>query len=273
MDVCRKSKYTNFPYQKESVKLPDWTLDIFSSILDGPLTVILGNLEIMKLEIEKLATQFPISQFLISKISITRRNGESLLRLINQILDLAKLESKNLKINYIQGDVLTYLKYIAESLHSLANAQNVMLRVESDQPNIVMDYDPERFLQIIHNLLSNAIKFTPSGGKVILHADVQDNWLHISVTDSGAGIPADELPHLFERFFQAKNQEHAKAGGTGIGLSLTSELVKAMGGKISVESEVGVGCTFLVKLPVTNTSVFTDKTPQFSSKERFTINT
>ena len=235
-----------------------------------PLTVILGNLEIEKLEIEKQAKQVDapiysressISQFLnflISKNAIIRRNSESLLRLINQILDLAKLESKTLKINYIQGDALTFLKYIAESLHSLANAQNLMLRVESDQPAIVMDYDPERLLQIVHNLLSNAVKFTPSGGKVVMRADVKDKWLHLSVLDSGVGIPADELPHLFERFFQAKNQEHSKAGGTGIGLSLTHELVKALGGEISVVSTVGSGTTFLVKLPITNKSVFSE---------------
>jgi DNA-binding response OmpR family regulator len=154
--------------------------------------------------------------------------------------------------------VLTFLKYIAESLHSLANAQNLMLRVESDQTAIVMDYDPERLLQIVHNLLSNAIKFTPSGGRVVMRADVKDKWLHLSVSDSGVGIPPDELPHLFERFFQAKNQEHSKAGGTGIGLSLTHELVKALGGEISVVSTVGSGTTFLVKLPITNKSVFSE---------------
>ncbi len=218
-----------------------------------PLTVILGMGEQLAKEETDVQKK--------GMLGLIKRNGESLLRLISQLLDLAKLESKALKINNIQGDVLTYLKYIAESLHSLANAQNVLLRVESKKREIVMDYDPERFLQVIHNLLSNAIKFTPSGGKVMLRVDVQDNWLHISVTDSGVGIPEDELPHLFERFFQAKNQEHAKAGGTGIGLSLAAELVRAMGGSISVESTVGVGSTFLVKLPVTNTSAFTEKTP------------
>ncbi len=224
-----------------------------------PLTVILG----MGDQLTKVETDAQKKGML----SLIKRNGESLLRLINQLLDLAKLESNTLKINYLQGDVLSYLKYIAESLHSLANAQNVMLRVESDHLSIVMDYDPERFLQVIHNLLSNAIKFTPSGGKVILRANLHDKWLHVSVSDSGAGIPANELPHLFERFYQAKNQEHAKVGGTGIGLSLTSELVKAMGGDISVESEVGVGSTFSVKLPVTNTAAFTDKTPGTGLKD------
>jgi signal transduction histidine kinase/CheY-like chemotaxis protein/AraC-like DNA-binding protein len=244
-----------------------------------PLTVILGNLEIMKLEIGKQVAEFPIywressiSQFLISKISMTRRNAESLLRLINQILDLAKLESNSLKINYINGDVLPYLRYISESLHSFANAQNVMLRVESSETQIVMDYDPERLLQIVHNLLSNAIKFTPSGGRVTLFAGMRDEEsgmkgqrtssliphstsLVLTVSDTGVGISPEDLPLIFDRFYQANNQVpplggRGAAGGTGIGLALTRELVKAMDGEITVKSELSKGTTFTVRLPI-----------------------
>ncbi len=132
-----------------------------------PLTVILGMAEQAKLEIEKLG--IANFQSLTSKLNLVKRNGENLLRLINEILDLAKLENNSLKMNYVQGDVLPYLRYIAESMHSLADTKNVTLKVESDESAIVMDYDPERLLQIIHNLLSNAVKFTPSGGKVVLH--------------------------------------------------------------------------------------------------------
>ncbi len=211
-----------------------------------PLTVISGMAELIEQQPAK------------AKELITR-SSEGLLRLINQILDLAKLESNALKLNYIQGDVLPYLRYISESLHSLANAQNVLVRVASDQAAIVMDYDPERLLQIVHNLLSNAIKFTPSGGRVVLRAERRINHgdfknhhdLILQVSDTGAGIPTKDLPKIFDRFYQANNLEHAKAGGTGIGLSLTKELVKAMGGEISLESEVGKGAIFTVRLPVT----------------------
>lgn len=209
-----------------------------------PLTVILGMSEQLVNDVK--------DQNQIKKIGLIKRNGDNLLRLINQILDLSKLESNTLKLNYIHGDVLAYLKYIVESLHSLANAQNLLLRVESDQVKIEMDYDPERILQITFNLLSNAIKFTPSGGKIILKADLNGSWFHLSISDTGVGIPEDEIPFLFERFFQAKNQEHTKSGGSGIGLSLVSELVKAMGGFINVESKIGVGSKFSIRLPVTN---------------------
>ncbi len=222
-----------------------------------PLTVILGTADQLKQAVdqsEEKTNAGPPPGFLLSKIALLRRNGANLLRLVNQILDLAKLENNTLKINYIRGDVLAYLRYVAESLHSLANARNVLLRVESRSAAIDMDYDPERLMQIAHNLLSNAIKFTPSGGRVILRADETHAEglprLQLSVADSGAGIPSEELPRIFDRFYQAQNQGNV-SGGTGIGLSLTKELVKAMGGNISVVSTVGKGSVFTVELPIT----------------------
>jgi signal transduction histidine kinase/DNA-binding response OmpR family regulator/ligand-binding sensor domain-containing protein len=207
-----------------------------------PLTVILGVSE-------QLEDQLKVPDAK-TKMGLIRRNGQNLLRLINEILDLAKLETNSLKLQYIHGDLLSYLKYIAESLHSLSNSQNVMLRVDSKEAVIRMDYDPDRILQIVHNLLSNAIKFTPSGGKVIMRADIRHENLELTVTDTGVGIASDDLPFIFDRYFQAKNQQHSKSGGTGIGLSLTRELVRAMGGDIKVESALGKGSTFSVTLPI-----------------------
>jgi signal transduction histidine kinase/DNA-binding response OmpR family regulator len=231
-----------------------------------PLTVILGMTD--RLMKESKTTDQPLT--------LIKRNSENLLRLINQILDLAKLESHDLKLNYVQGNVLSYIKYISESLHSMANAQNVMLRVESEQSQILMDYDPERMLQIIHNLLSNAIKFTPSGGKVIISVSQSGKELTFSVTDSGIGIPAESLPFVFDRFYQADNkdfdQQRARisaSGGTGIGLSLTKELIQAMGGAISVVSPLPgnkPGTSFTVKLPVTNTANLVE-VPTFDTSE------
>ena len=217
-----------------------------------PLTVILGTTQ-------QLSDQ-PFEPPVRNKLKLIRRNGENLLRLINQLLDLAKLESRSLKINYEQGDVLAYLRYITESLHSFADVQKVMMRVESSESSIVMDYDPERLLQIVYNLLSNAVKFTPSGGEVVLRAatvkpeGAASPFLQITVTDTGVGIPTEDLPYIFDRFYQANNLEKAKAGGTGIGLSLTRELVGMMQGSISVESTPGQGAAFTVLLPILNRS-------------------
>lgn len=243
-----------------------------------PLTVILGMTERLMADGGRQTDDGRKNT-----LNLIKRSGENLLRLVNQILDLTKLESNSLTINYVRGDILPYLRYIAESLHSLANAQNVLLRVESDQAKIDMDYDPERLLQIIHNLLSNAIKFTPSGGQVNLRVTIDDSrtpnrqsGIVIQVADTGAGIPPEDLPKIFDRFFQANNLAKAKAGGTGIGLALTKELVKAMGGEISVESEVGRGTTFSVQLPISRNAQnaeelknrgFEDSTAQFSNSQ------
>lgn len=210
-----------------------------------PLTVILGMTQQLMSKPVQVQDRLPL----------VHRNAENLLRLVNQILDLAKLESNSLKMDYVQGDVLAYLRYIVESLQSMANMQNVLLEFGSTSAAIVMDHDPDRLMQIVHNLLSNAIKFTPSGGRVRMRAEVKDDKFVMTVSDNGAGIPPEELPNIFDRFFQAKNQEHARAGGTGIGLSLTFELVKAMGGQISVESQPGRGTDFTVTLPISRNAL------------------
>jgi len=228
-----------------------------------PLTVILGMTERLAADGARVSENIAKSS-----LDMIKRNGENLLRLINQILDLSKLENNALKINYVQGDVVAYLRYITESLQSLANAQNLTLHVDSEQESITMDYDPERLQQIVHNLLSNAIKFTPAGGRVVLRVASAGlktlPTLVITVSDTGVGIAAHELPNLFDRFFQAGNHEQVKAGGSGIGLSLTRELVRAMGGTISVESIVGKGTAVTVRLPITNNG----PTPDLPTKVR-----
>ena len=216
-----------------------------------PLTVILGLSRQLRMSKKDLSEK----EFAL-KLDLIRRNGENLLRLINQLLDLAKLESDKLKLNYIQGDVLPYLRYVVESLHSLAAVHNVGITIISADAPIVLDYDPERLQQVVFNLLSNAIKFTPSGGKVELEIRVAAAsgqrlpQLILEVRDTGVGISPADLPHIFERFHQAGHLEKALVGGTGIGLALTRELVEAMEGEIKVESQPGQGTVFRVQLPI-----------------------
>lgn len=217
-----------------------------------PLTVILGLAERWTTTPGKW-----VEAEVRHSLGLIQRSGENLLRLIVEIMDLARLENNALQLSYMQGDVLAYLHYISESLHSLAALRHIALRVESQEDKIVMDYDPERLLQIVHNLLSNAIKFTPTGGKVVLSAQILSqndgiSALQITVSDTGAGIPEGQLTGIFDRFFQAENQHYSSTGGTGVGLSLTRELVRTMGGDIAVRSTLGQGTTFTVQLPITN---------------------
>lgn len=220
-----------------------------------PLTVILGTGEhLEKLapgdRFEDLDAANRFAQDLKSKLAFIRKNGNHLLDLITQLLDLAKVENNQLKVNAVQGDLVHYIRYIAESFQSLANYQNVIVKIESGPRELIMDYDPEKLRQILSNLLSNALKYTPSGGRVTVQINHSSDVAVIQVSDTGQGIPAEDLPFVFDRFYQSDNTI-SKAGGTGIGLALTRELVKLLGGKIEVESQIGVGTTFAITLPVT----------------------
>ena len=181
-------------------------------------------------------------------IALVKRNGAQLLHLVNQMLDLAKLEAGKLKVEPIQADVIIYLKYLVESYHSLAFAKSITLIQNHQMPQLVMDYDADKIQKIIANLLSNAIKFTNEGGRVEIRSKQISNQLIIEIEDNGVGISKDELLLIFDRFYQNKSHQYQ---GTGIGLSLTKELVKLLDGKIEVKSRKGNGTCFTIALPIT----------------------
>lgn len=207
-----------------------------------PLTIIQGMNE-------KIA-EAP-STWLDKGTDMIRRNSRHLLRLVNQMLDLSKLESGKLSLRLIQGDIIPYLHYLAESFHSFAETQNVELQVLPHPEGLIMDYDPERLKDVMSNLLSNAIKFTPIGGQITISFTERDRHLHIEVQDTGIGISEEKIPHIFERFYQADDSSTRQGEGTGIGLTLSRELVHLMKGRIFVQSTIGNGSTFTVSLPIT----------------------
>ena len=207
-----------------------------------PLTVILGMVEEIRNQVKEK--------------DIIRRNANQLLRLINQILELRKLEAGTMSASYIQGDIITFLKYYIESFHSLADQENIELEFESTENPLVLDYDPEKLNHILSNLLTNAIKFTPEGGKVRILVEVYRNitppFYQLSVIDTGIGMTQDKLINIFDRFFQAEDEVNQGKGGVGVGLSLVHELVKLLKGNINVQSAPGQGTMVKVMLPYTN---------------------
>ncbi|MDC6390715.1 ATP-binding protein [Maribacter sp. PR1] len=218
-----------------------------------PLTVILGMAH-QVLDNPKAHLQQGLDMII--------RNGRNLLLLINQILDLSKLEGGKLNLHYQQADIVSFLNYIAESFHSLAADKGIKIHNLSEVDELVMDYDEIRFQQIVSNLISNAIKFTPNGGHIYISNKVEENLFILSVKNTGVGISEADLPHIFERFYQADGSHTRKGEGTGIGLALTRELVKLLGGSISVKSKLKKGSEFTIGLPISNVSELKESTKQ-----------
>ena len=204
-----------------------------------------------------------------------KRNTMGLLNLVNQILDLRKLESNELKLQMVQADVIKYLRYISESYDSFAKNQGLQLHFLPVATELVMDFDPDKLLRIVTNLLSNAIKYTPKGGHIYFHLDKKMNGPHSSlilrIQDTGRGIDKNELPNIFDRFYQVDDSLSRKGEGTGIGLALSQELVKLLGGKIEVQSQIGKGSTFTVELPVSNLARLSGQQPMTDQLKENTI--
>ncbi len=237
----------------ESVRLKEMN-ELKNSLYDNithefrtPLTVILGMTDSLEGELRS-KTSPPIK----SAIEMIRRNGKSLLSLVNEMLDLSKLESGHMEKALVQIDVIPFIKYLGESFQSFAKEGDIHFTVYAELDALLMDVDPQKLSVIISNLISNAIKFTPALGKIILHIHTEgDTDLIVKVTDTGKGISEIELPHIFNRFYQADATATRKGKGTGIGLALTKELVNLLGGSISVTSIPQEGSVFKVALPIT----------------------
>ncbi len=211
-----------------------------------PLTIISGMVTQIR--------QHP-EQWLEKGMELIHRNSNQLLSLINQILDLRKLESGSLKPDLIQSNIIPYLRYLCESIAPMAESKGVRIHFLSTPTEVIMDYDPDKMLHILSNLLSNAIKYTPGKGDIYVQIELGtedvNEWLNIRVRDTGQGIAPEALPFIFDRFYQVEDLASQKPHGSGIGLALTQELVKLLKGTIEVESTFGKGTTFFLRFPIT----------------------
>jgi len=208
-----------------------------------PLTIITGMIDLIHNEPER---------WLGEGCEKIEKNSAILLNLVDQMLYLSKLEAGAMPVRKIQSDIDIYIRHIFELFESMAAEKGIKMEYQPSGPGTKLDYDPDMILKIISNLLSNAIKYTGKGGRVIVKTGLKDEGRFvISVIDNGAGIREDKLPHIFERFFQAYEKGDRKLPGSGLGLAVTKELVKLLGGKIKVKSKAGEGTAFKVFLPVT----------------------
>ena len=236
-----------------------------------PLTIMLGMARLIK--------ENPDEWFRKGSEKIIQ-NGHALLHLVNDLLDMARLEAGAMTVNCLQQDIITQLRYLVGSFSSVATEKNIDLQFSPHSGEFIMDFDEDKLMQIVSNLLSNALKFTPKDGKVELSTEnlLSQHSLSIRVKDNGPGIAAEHLPQIFDRFYRIENPLLQSQSGSGLGLALTRELITLMNGTVSVESEPGAGTQFTITLPVTNEAPLKEKmteieTLEFTdSAERFQIN-
>jgi signal transduction histidine kinase/DNA-binding response OmpR family regulator len=207
-----------------------------------PLTLILGQIESVmsgNIEIKEKG-----------KLQVANRNARRLLTLINQLLDLSKLESGSMELKAEQHNIVAYLKSLFYSFESLAESQKISLIFESEYENIPVVFDPDKMEKIFYNLISNAFKFVSLDGEVKVCLNIINSNVEIRIKDSGIGISSDRLHHIFDRFYQVDGSATRKHEGTGIGLALTKELIGLHNGNISVNSTEGKGSEFILQLPL-----------------------
>ncbi|MCZ6819452.1 MAG: hybrid sensor histidine kinase/response regulator transcription factor, partial [Calditrichaeota bacterium] len=252
--------------QEQAVKLKE--LDVMKSRFFAnishefrtPLTLILGPIEDMLEKTKQHKTK--------EKLQLVQRSARRLQRLINQLLDLSRLETGKMQLQAYRGDFVEFLRSLVLAFASLAESKSMDLEFEvgptkpcegskPSQGFVDMYFDRDKIEKIFSNLLSNALKFTPVGGKVAVKVTAvtatppaEADRIEIMVQDTGPGIPADRLPFIFDRFYQVDATSTREREGTGIGLALVKELVELHHGQIGVESRGGEGTTFKVTLPL-----------------------
>jgi len=209
--------------------------------LRTPLTLILAPLSELAVTVTGAEAQ--------QLVRVIRRNGERLLGLINDLLDLSSLDAGGLRLNLAEMDIGSVAASVHENSTPAAMAEGIDLQIICATPAKRIWGDAHRLEIVMTNLVSNAIKFTPRDGRIEIRVQDLDRGVQVEVEDSGVGIPEDDLPHVFERFFQANPTDRRREGGVGIGLALAKELVELHGGTIAVDSQGQDGTTFTVFLP------------------------
>ncbi|MCB1167210.1 MAG: response regulator, partial [Leptospiraceae bacterium] len=211
--------------------------------LRTPLTLIYGPLQSLQ------AGEYgEVPESMNQPLELMLRSGRRLQRLINQLLDLARLEAGFLRLNLETVDLGKLLEEVIQPFLPLAQKKEVSLKYKAE-PNLMCKVDPDKMDKVLYNLISNALKYTKSGGIIRLSAGLENDQIRIRISDSGPGIPAESLPRIFDRFYQVDDSRPTEREGTGIGLAIVSEFVKMHDGTISVDSEPGVGSSFLIVLP------------------------
>jgi len=228
--------------REETEKLKSRFFANISHEFRTPLTLIFGPANDV---LEK--TKEPDTK---QSVGTIKRNAKRLYGLVNQLLDLSKLEAGKMALETCEQNIIPLLKGLVLSFTSLAERKKLTLKFNTIENNLKVYVDKDKIEKIINNLLSNAFKFTPEGGKIDFIIEKMIKEVEIRISDNGIGIPEERIDNIFDRFYQVDGSHTRESEGTGIGLALTKELVELHRGKIRVESKEGEGTTFTVLLPL-----------------------
>lgn len=240
----QRMRHRSMEMMREASRLRE---DFFTNITHEfrtPLTVILGLSR-------KIRENTEVPQSVSDKASTIERQGNRLLTLVTQLLDISKVKSVIGEPNWQHGNICAQVAMLLETYIDYAANRGVTLKYHYDKA-IEMDFVPDYVNKVMSNLVSNALKFTPNGGTISVNLYQRGDRLHIDVSDTGHGISSDKLAHIFEPFYTTGDMGEAK--GTGIGLALTQEIIAHLNGTITAESQVGKGTTFHIIIPIQNRS-------------------
>ena len=231
--------------EREAVQMRDQFLSIASHELKTPLTSLLTHAQLLE---RRMAREGGMSDANRRAVTTIVRQTQRLRTLIDAMLDVSRIASGQLSIEQERLDLAALAHGVVSEV--AASTDHHTLRYEGPAAHVSVIGDRMRLEEVLLNLLQNAVKYSPSGGEITLALCTDDRDAHVSVRDQGIGIPADELAHLFERFYRATNAQSAHIGGMGIGLSVVREVVALHGGEVTVESMEGEGTTFTVRIPL-----------------------
>lgn len=260
---------TALKVQKEMKEVNRLKLQFFTNIsheFKTPITLILTPLEEILESIKEDISFRP-------QLKVIERNANYLLRLVNQLMEFRKIEVGETKLVTAKANIINFVREVTFSFKALARSKNIDLSFESQLYTCDVWIDWDKFEKVLNNLIFNAIKFTAKGGQVVIRVtlpkgnptlyieerETHCEYIQVEVNDTGAGIPKEQLPYIFQRFYRVNKDKNTTNAGSGIGLAITKDLVDLHYGTIEVDSTEGIGTCFTVKIPVGNNHLQVDE--------------
>jgi len=214
--------------------------------LRTPLFSLIGYLDLLR--------NGKVNEPDVQKEFLTRasKDVDRLLDMVNELLDISRLESDSLVLNWEELDLGAVILDVLQSFQEKANVRQISLTSILMESSMIVEADPLRMRRVLANLVENAIKFSEPGSKISISAEKMNGNITINVIDQGYGIPSEELSKVFDKFYQARTKIKKNTFGMGLGLYISKQIVEAHGGCIAVKSQLGAGSTFTITLPVKN---------------------